>query len=112
MPSTLHAHVFRAESDCDGPIQKSYIETLNDAERLESDNEVNDFHDINFKERILGETVSVFSSGTLDVTPNGATWNEPTEEGHRYTEIQWCEDAECDPDVSTYRDIQAEGMGY
>jgi hypothetical protein len=118
MTTTLHAHVSTAATDCDGPMYRDFVVALNQ-EELTSHAEAeergyNDFHALDFKKRVLGSHVS-FSSEigvTIQVTRDGFTVEEPTEEGHRSVEVRWCEDVDCDPDAYAQRDVFAERMGY
>lgn len=116
MTTTLHAHVSIASSDCDGPLYRDYITEMNDDEiaEHESANGVNDFHDLHFKERVLGNHVSFHSEhgAVVKVTTDGFTLNEQTDEGYRSAEVRWCEDGDCDLSAYSQRDIYAEMMGY
>lgn len=109
----LHAHIDRATADCDGPMYDSYIVWLNDAEKAEHAEKdgVNDFYDLHFKERVLGNVVSFHAEGaSVKVEPDGFIWHRPTEEGYERTEVEWCEDS-CE-DIYVHRDVYAEQMGY
>lgn len=115
---TLHAHVATASRDCDGPMYRDYVEAANDLEIAEhNEGEArgyNNFADLTFKARILAGQVS-FSpdvSVKVEVTVHGFTTSEPTEEGYRSSEVRWCEDADCDPNAASQRDVYAEQMGY
>lgn len=110
--SNLHAHISTATSDCDGPMYRDYVVFLNDEEKAEHERQdgVNDFHELNFKSRILGDMVSFHAESAVKVSESGFTVSEPTEEGHRYVEVSWCEH-ECEESYSQ-RDIYAEMMGY
>jgi len=77
---------------------------------MTDDERADEFADLRFQERVVGGTVSFHSTGELKVTPLGATWIEPTDEGWRHVEIVWCED-DC-AEVSTFRDHTAEANGY
>lgn len=116
MTTTLHAHVSTASADCDGPFYRDYVSSLSPDEIAEHEraNGVNDFHDLHFKERILGNHVSFSPLMVVDVriTPEGFTTREDTEEGYRYAEVRWCEDESCDPNAASQRDVYAEMMGY
>jgi hypothetical protein len=116
MTTTLHAHVSTAAADCDGPMYRTYVESLNDSERAMHDaaNGVNDFHDIVFKERVLGNHVSFCPDGSVrvNVRKEGFNMSEATEEGYRSADVRWCEDADCDPNAASQRDVFAEQMGY
>lgn len=114
MNSNLHAHVSTNSRDCDGPTYDSHVVLLNDeekAEHIKADG-VNDFHDLHFKERVLGDIVSFHAQATVRVTPLGFTYDEPTEEGFTYSEVTWCEDASCNRPATSHRDVYAEQMGY
>lgn len=109
---TLHAHVSTASSDCDGPFYREYVESLNDDERAEAGKPFNDFHDLHFKERVMGNIVSFHAiDGIMSVNPDGFTWREPTEEGYRSADVRWCTD-DCDESAAWQRDVFAEQMGY
>lgn len=114
MTTTLHAHVSTAHADCDGPFYRDYVTALNDDERAEHErqNGVNDFHDLHFKERVMGNHVSFHGHVKVSVTPEGFTMYEQTDEGYRSAEVYWCEDADCDPHAASQRDVYAEMMGY
>lgn len=117
--STLHAHIDSYSVDCDGPISRSYIETL-DPERDIRPGRFDDDGEISFRQRILNHVVSAYTTwdGTLTVTGDemgGLTqtldWTEKTEEGGRSVTATFCTD-DCDTGRSTYRDHYAEAMGY
>lgn len=112
--SNLHAHIATGTSDCDGPMYRDYTVFLNDEEKAEHERQdgVNDFHDLHFKSRILGDMVSFspFVAVKVEVTTHGFTASEETEEGFRHCEVTWCEH-ECGESYSQ-RDIYAEMMGY
>lgn len=115
MTTNLHAHVSSTSADCDGRYDRDYITWLNDDEMAEHQKAqgVNDFHDLHFKERVLGGIVSFspdHDAAEVRIHRNGFRYNEPTDEGYRYVEVTWCEDDCEDPD--TYRDHTAEAMGY
>lgn len=116
MTTNLHAHVSTAASDCDGPLYRDYITELNDDERAmhEQANGVNDFHDLTFKERVLGNHVSFHPENEVwvKVTEDGFTTSERTDEGYQSAEVRWCEDESCDPNAASQRDVFAEQMGY
>lgn len=111
--TNLHAHVSTASSDCDGPMYHEYVSTLNDAERAmhEKAQGVNDFHDLEFKARILSNHVSFHSNTRVEVDERGFTTHEQTDEGYRSAEVRWCED-DCNTDARSQRDVFAEQMGY
>lgn len=112
----LHAHVSKSARDCDGPIYDEYIISLTDEERARSEaaNGVNDFTDIEFRNRVLTSIVSVYATqqGRMDVNEGGFKWHEDTDEGYRAAEVVWCEDESCDPAYTSHRDVYAEMMGY
>jgi len=114
MTKNLHAHVSTSSSDCDGPMYREYVSGLNDAELTEHyrANGVNDFHDLNFKARILENHVSFNGFVTVNMTAEGFNTHEPTEEGYRAAEVRWCEDETCDPNAYSQRDVYAEQMNY
>lgn len=116
MTSHLHAHVSTASADCDGPMYRDYVTELNDDEIAEHEKAqgVNDFHDLHFKERVMGNHVSFHSEFgvTVKVDAEGFTMHEQTDEGYRSAEVRWCEDESCDPRAYSQRDVFAEMMGY
>lgn len=115
MTTTLHAHVATAAVDCDGPFYTDYVTSLNTEELAEHfhANGINDFHDLNFKARVLSNHVSFHAEdATVRITPEGFSYFERTEEGHRSSEVTWCEDESCDPNAAGQRDVYAEMMGY
>lgn len=116
MTTSLHAHVSTAAADCDGPMYRDYVTELNDDEVAEHEraNGVNDFHDLHFKERVLGNHVSFHTEFgcKVEVTAEGFTAHEQTDEGYRSAEVRWCEDESCDPRAYSQRDVFAEMMGY
>lgn len=111
----IHAHVSRETSDCDGAISNEYIMSPNEAEveASEKANGINDFSEIDFRERVLCAIISVYSceSGRLTVDASGFEWVEQTEEGYRAARVLWCDD-DCQRDERTYRDHRAEAAGY
>jgi hypothetical protein len=116
MTTNLHAHLDSYHLDCDGPLYSSRVETLTDAERAEHEkaNGVNDFHDLHFKDRVLGMVVSWHpeDEATVTITKGGFYYSEQTDEGVRSTDVRWCEDTDCDPNARSQRDVFAEQMGY
>lgn len=116
MTTHLHAHVSTASRDCDGPLYRDYVSALNDDERAEHERAqgVNDFHDLNFKSRILSNHVSFHTEFgvSVKVTAEGFWTREQTDEGYRSAEVRWCEDPDCDPHEASQRDVYAEAMGY
>jgi hypothetical protein len=115
---TLHAHVSTSARDCDGGHGQDYITVPNDDERQEfADGQkrgYNNFADLTFKNRVLGNHVSFHSEFgvTVKVDAEGFTMSEATEEGYRAAEVRWCEDADCDPESGGQYDEYAEAMGY
>lgn len=110
--SNLHAHVESYQSDCDGPISRDYVLTMN-AEEL-ADEEMGDLH---FTERVAVSVGNFYASdgGTFTVETGvdyrRFIWDAPTEEGHEHREATLCTD-ECDEDERGQRDYYAESMGY
>lgn len=101
-----HAHVSTQSQDCDGRYLHEHVDRPNSIERTE------EFGDLHFKERILGNIVSFHAEdGTLTVNPGALYWNQPTDEGYTSTHVVWCEQDDCD-DKATQRDFSAERMGY
>ena len=99
-----HAHVETDSADCDGRYTSGRIDEMTLQERCDQ------FGDLHFKERILGNAVTLHGHGTLTVTPDGLSWHEQTEEGYRANEVRWCEE---DCEGRTWqRDHRAESMGY
>lgn len=111
---TLHAHIQTYSTDCDGPLSSEHVMVMTDEEK------VSDFGDIEFHNRVVSSivnTYSIFQGGDLNVANEGdngirLTWFEATEEGGRNTEALICDDEDCDPNHSSYRDHRAEEMGY
>lgn len=101
----VHAHVVWSSADCDGRYSGGRVEHPVSTERT------NQFGDLHFKERLLGDVVSFHRHGTVTVTPDGFTWHCDTDEGHEHTVVEWCEDEGCD-DKRWQRDHRAEAMGY
>lgn len=116
MTTSLHAHIDTASTDCDGPMYREYVVTLNDdeiAQHVAADG-VNDFHDLEFKARVLSSQVSFHSEFgvTVKVDEHGFEMHEQTDEGHRSSSVRWCEDETCDEEAYSQRDIYAEMMNY
>jgi len=114
----IHAHVSTASADCDGPSYRDYVMVPNDTEIAESEKAqgVNDFSEINFRQRVLSACVSVYAVGPggckVEIEPDGDfTWNEGTDEGYRSGEARFCDD-DCDTGQQSQRDVYAEMMGY
>lgn len=117
MTTTLHAHVSTASSDCDGPMYRDYVTELNSDEIASHEaaeaRGYNDFHDLEFKARVLANAVSFHADDAeIHVFPEGFRYSEPTDEGYRSQEVRWCEDESCDPNSYSQRDVYAEMMGY
>jgi|SRR6478752_1122319 len=118
MTTNLHAHVSTASADCDGPMYRDYVTELNDSERAEhaaaEARGYNDFHEIEFQQRVLGNHVSFHTEFEchVKVTGDGFTVHETTDEGYRSAEVRWCRDESCDPHAASQRDVFAEQMGY
>ena len=113
--NTQHAHVNTAASDCDGPMYREYVVRMNTDEIAESQQEYNDFSDIVFRERVLGDMVSLTTmqegqEGTLTWDMHGFSWSRPTDEGYEGGNVTWCDD-DCE-DAYSQRDVFAEMMGY
>lgn len=115
MSTYLHAHIATASVDCDGPLYRDYTVFLNDEEIAEHEKQdgVNDFHDLHFKERILGSQVSFspLMTAAVEIVEAGFRVHEVTDEGYRSSEVYWCDDESCTESYSQ-RDIYAEMMGY
>ena len=108
----LHAHVDSTTVDCDGPTHTTYSVGLNESEVAESQKDGNDFSDIHFMHRVMMRVVSVFAIGaTVRIDKNGFDYSEATEEGHIQVAVRWCA-SDCDLEMSSYRDVYAEGMNY
>jgi hypothetical protein len=101
-----HAHVYTTSQDCDGKYERSHVDRPSAIERTE------EFGDLHFKERVLGNTVSLHAeNGTLTVYPGGMFWSQQTDEGYVHTQVVWCNKDYCDDDT-TFRDHTAERAGY
>ncbi len=115
MTKNLHAHVSTFSRDCDGGHGDEYITRLNADELAEHAraNGVNDFHDLNFKERVLGNIVSFHpeQDAEVHITREGFRYSEPTDEGFRSAEVTWCEE-ECEAPRNTVYDEYARAAGY
>lgn len=115
MTTSLHAHISTFSSDCDGPMYRDFVKTMNDAEiaHHEQANGVNDFSSLMFKERILSWHVSFspLDEAEVRITRDGFDYVEATDEGMRRVEVRWCED-DCATDQYSQRDVFAEQMGY
>lgn len=117
--SNLHAHIESYAIDCDGPISRDYILTMNDDE-LAGQDQPHYFGDLDFHERVLANVVHTYSSfrgGRLNVETDddygnvSLEYTEPTEEGFRSTTARFCTD-DCNTTMHGYRDHRAESMGY
>lgn len=115
----IHAHIDTYSTDCDGGYSRSHVMTLNDAERKMAGQPINDFHEIDFTNRVVGTVVNAYSlmqEGRLTVRNYNdgrvrLNWSEATEEGARHVEATICHD-ECDTEEHSQRDHRAEAMGY
>jgi hypothetical protein len=103
--SDLHAHITTASRDCDGDYSGGHVAEMTTLEKAD------EFADLHFKERVLGNVVTLHGHGTLTVRPGGLSWNEQTDEGYRAAEVRWCEEG-CEGERSWQRDHRAEEMGY
>jgi len=101
----LHAHVSTSSRDCDGDYSGGHVDEMTLEERCDQ------FHDLHFKERVMGNVVSLHGEGTLEVSPSGLHWREQTEEGYRAADVEWCE-RECEAERPWQRDHRAEAAGY
>jgi hypothetical protein len=101
----LHAHVETSSRDCDGDYSGGHTDEMTTQERCDQ------FGDLHFKERVLGNVVTLHGEGTLEVSPSGLHWHEQTEEGYRRADVTWCED-ECEDERPWQRDHRAEAAGY
>lgn len=103
-----HVHVVRTARDCDSRYDRDYIATPGPGET--------------FRELWTG-----YAMRRLDVTWNynvlvrrgtdedGYPFLEyvaDTEEGFEHEDIYGCDDPQCDPDKTRFRDHTAEAMGY
>lgn len=114
MTTTLHAHVETSSSDCDGPFYRHWVDQFNADERKESMEDINDFSDIHFMNRVFTNNCGPYAVShqlTIKVDSEGFEWNEQTDEGYRAGHVIWCTD-DCDLDESGQRDVYAEQMGY
>ena len=100
-----HAHVSTHSRDCDGDYSGGHVVEMTLEERCDR------FGDLHFKERVLGDTVTLHGHGTLEVTPDGLSWHEQTDEGYRAARVRWCEE-DCPTERSWQRDHRAEAAGY
>lgn len=116
MTSHLHAHISTTATDCDGRMDYDYVVSLNETEIAEHQKAggVNDFHDLSFKGRVLQHvaTFCPYDTQTITIDNDGFEAQESTDEGHRHSQVQWCEDPDCDPNEHSQRDYSAEAMGY
>lgn len=101
-----HAHVSTRSQDCDGDYLHENIARMSAIERT------SEFGELEFKERIMGNVVSLHAEGgTLTVRPESLSWSQPTDEGYINTAVEWCNEDDCS-DKPVYRDYRAESMGY
>ena len=114
MNNELHAHVDASLNDCDGRITQEYVIFFNDAERAESGKLYNDFSDIHFMERVLGDIASPYPytapRTTVEIDEDGFHVTRQHEEGVNHIEVEWCR-KDC-PDTYLRRDHRAESMNY
>ena len=111
--TTLHAHIDRSATDCDGTCTSDYVMVFNDAEKA------SEFGDIEFHDRVVASlvnTYSIMAEGSLRVIRLGdgdvrIIWSEATEEGGVHSEATFCND-DCDLGERSQRDHSAEAMGY
>jgi hypothetical protein len=103
--STLHAHAESSSRDCDGDYTSGNVYEMTTLEKAAS------LGDLEFKDRVITNIISVHAHGTLTVKPTGVSWHEQTDEGYRHTDVEWCED-ECADKRTWQRDHRAEAMGY
>lgn len=101
----LHAHWTSAARDCDGLYEQGGVYEMTTLEQGD------DLAAYSFKTRVLASTVNLAGSGVLNVTEDGLTWSEATDEGYRAANVRWCED-ECDDERTWQRDHTAERAGY
>lgn len=104
--SNLHAHIFLATADCDGPMERSHTKVSADTLGM-SDEE--------YKVDTFSAYVPMDSEFVVTITPHedgmGFDVDEPTDEGYRYVSVSYCTHDDIDR-PNTYRDIRAESMGY
>jgi hypothetical protein len=91
--------------DCDGDYSRGHVYEMTTQEK---DDQFGEHH---FKRRVIGNTISIYGTGTLEVSPDGIHWHEDTDEGYRAADVRWCED-ECPTERTWQRDHRAESMGY
>lgn len=103
--SNIHAHVSTSSRDCDGDYSGGHVDEMTLEERCDQ------FGDLHFRERVLGNVVTLHGYGELKVTPEGLEWHEQTDEGYRAASVRWCEDA-CADERPWQRDHRAEAAGY
>ena len=101
---TIHAHVDTESRDCDGRYTGGLVIEMTLQERCDA------MGDLHFKERVLSSVVSLHSTMRVEITPDGISYHEQTDEGYRTGDVRWCED-DCD-EASWQRDHTAERMGY
>lgn len=114
----LHAHISRSARDCDGQLDNEWVVSMNEEEVEESKQEVNDFSDIHFTERVVISISSLWSAEDAVIKIKQVdgqpfiTYDEKTDEGGVSTEARFCTDEDCDPNEKSHRDHFAEAMGY
>ena len=97
----MHAHIETRSQDCDGRYTRSYV----------CQNWDNDIADA-FKDQTLASHVPLLGSyASVEITPDGFSVREATEEGYCHTNVEWCTD-DCVDVKPTYQDHRAEAMGY
>lgn len=101
----IHAHMDSASQDCDGKYESTAVCYPTISQRCSA------YGDLEFKQDLVTNTMSVYGVGTLHVTPDGVIWSEKTEEGYRYVGIEWCE-KNCAKQPPVHRDFSAEKAGY
>ena len=114
--SNRHAHVSIASADCDGPRTSHHVTVMNDEEIAESGKAYNDFSEIHFRERVVGDAVSPTTyrdgqTGNLTIHEHGFEFHRDTDEGYHRVDVIWCED-DCDLGERGQRDYFAEAMNY
>ena len=103
---TLHAHVDHGGTDCDGPLEHHAVVRPNSTHEVVSS-------EYDFKSRVVRWMPKYFMpGGSLTIEDHGAYWTAPTDEGHEYQDVRWCEDPACAYADSWQRDVFAEEMGY
>lgn len=102
----FHVHIYREASDCDGVIQRSYIQ------EVEGDLYAAYAAEVGWAVAGNKGRVSV-STETFDLSEDEFGYRTfvdyPTEEGYVSITVETCD---CPDFDSTYRDLRAESMGY